>query len=62
MKHLKSFKLFESNYTPEEFVSELIKQLGKTFYLQSLNSLLTKFRHLFYFVKSFIFFVFVGFL
>lgn len=29
MKHLKSFKLFESNYTPEEFVSELIKQLGK---------------------------------
>ena len=29
MKHLKSFKLFESNYTPEEFVSELLKQLGK---------------------------------
>jgi hypothetical protein len=29
MKHLKSFKLFESNYTPEEFVDELRKQLGK---------------------------------
>ena len=29
MKHLKSFKLFESNYTPEEFVNELRKQLGK---------------------------------
>ena len=29
MKHLKSFKLFESNYTPEEFVDELRRQLGK---------------------------------
>lgn len=29
MKHLKSFKLFESNYSPEEFVDELIRQLGK---------------------------------
>jgi hypothetical protein len=29
MKHLKSFKLFESYYTPEEFVDELRKQLGK---------------------------------
>jgi len=29
MNHLKSFKLFESNYTPEEFVGELIKQFGK---------------------------------
>jgi hypothetical protein len=29
MKHLKSFKLFESYYTPEEFFDELRKQLGK---------------------------------
>lgn len=29
MKHLKSFILFESNYTPEEFVDELRRQLGK---------------------------------
>lgn len=29
MKHLKSFKLFESNYTPDEFVDELRRQLGK---------------------------------
>ena len=29
MKHLKSFKLFESNYTTEEFVDELRRQLGK---------------------------------
>lgn len=29
MKHLKSFILFESNYTPEEFVDELRRQLGE---------------------------------
>lgn len=29
MKYIKTYKLFESNYTPEEFVDELRRQLGK---------------------------------
>jgi hypothetical protein len=29
MKHIKSFKLFESNWTKEEFISDLVRYLGQ---------------------------------